>query len=108
EPTLFVDALEELPDVFDVRVAEREVVVAPVHPLAEALRTARQLRRVVRNRVAALLRKLVEAVLLDLGLRVEAELTLDTDLDPKALAIPAVLVALVESLQRLVALKDVL
>src|SRR4051794_19387571 len=42
EPAALVDDLQELPDVLDVRVAEGEVVVAPVHPLAEALTTARQ------------------------------------------------------------------
>ena len=36
EPAALVDDLQELPDVLDVRVAEGEVVVAPVHPLAEA------------------------------------------------------------------------
>ncbi len=40
EPAAFVDDLQELPDVLDVRVAEREVVVAPVHPLPEANRAA--------------------------------------------------------------------
>jgi hypothetical protein len=51
---------------------------------------------------------LVEAVLLDLALRVQPELVLDADLDPQALAVEPVLVALVEAAQRLVALEDVL
>ena len=52
--------------------------------------------------------KLVEAVLLDLPLGVQAELLLDADLDPQPLAVEAVLVALVEAAERLVALEDVL
>ena len=43
QPTSLVDDLEEPPDVFVVGVAEGEVVVPPVHPLAEALAAARQL-----------------------------------------------------------------
>src|SRR5215210_4733648 len=108
EPILGVDVLEEAPDVFDVRVGEREVVVAPVHPLAEALGTARELVRVPLDDLLALARELVEPVLLDLAFRVEAELLLDPDLDPEPLTVEAVLVALVEPLERLVALEDVL
>src|SRR5262249_6730562 len=80
----------------------------PVHPLAEALRAASQLARRPDDDVAALLGELLEAVLLDLPLRVQPELTLDADLDPQPLAVEAVLVALVEAPQRLVALEDVL
>src|SRR5213075_898506 len=108
EPAALVDELQEPPDVLDVRVAEREVVVAPVHPLAEALRGAREVAGIAHDDVAALAGELLQAVLLDLALRVEAELALDADLDPQALAIPAVLVALVEPARRLVALEDVL
>src|SRR5438046_1916691 len=43
QPAALVDDLQEAPDVLDVRIAERVVVVAPVHPLAEALRAPRQL-----------------------------------------------------------------
>src|SRR5262249_19301413 len=46
--------------------------------------------------------------LLDLALRVEPERALDAHLDPEALTVEAVLVALVEPAQRLVALEDVL
>ena len=35
EPAAIVDDPQEAPDVLDVRVGEREVVLAPVHPLAE-------------------------------------------------------------------------
>ena len=91
---------EHPPDVLDVRVAEREVVVAPVHPHAEALRSLRQssLGR-PDDDVAALAGELLEPVLLDLPLRVEPELVLDPDLDPEPLAVEAVLVALVEAAQ---------
>ena len=58
--------------------------------------------------VAALARELLEAVVLDLALRVQAERLLDADLDPQALAVEAVLEALVEAAHRLVALEDVL
>ena len=42
EPAALVDELQEPPDVLDVRVAEREVVLPPVHPLAEPDRALRQ------------------------------------------------------------------
>ena len=108
EPAARVHELEELPDVLDVRVAEREVVVAPVHPLPEALRAARQGRRRPDDDVAALPGERLEAVLLDLGLRVQPELALDADFDPEPLAVEAVLVALLEAAKPLVALEDVL
>ena len=108
QPAALVDDLQEAPDVLDVRVREREVVVAPVHPLAEALGRARELARRPLDDLAALGRELLQAVLLDLVLGVQPERLLDPDLDPQALAVPAVLVALVEALQRLVALEDVL
>src|SRR5262249_49273508 len=100
--------LEEPPDVLDVRVAEREVVVAPVHPLAEAPAAVRQLLRGLDDDVAAARRELLKPVLLDLPLRVEPERALDADLDPQALAVEPVLEALVEAAHRLVALEDVL
>ena len=90
-----MDALEEAPDVFDVRVAEREVVAAPVHPLAEPLRALGDVRRRLDDDLAAAARELGEAELLDLALGVQAQLALDADLDPEALAVEAVLVALV-------------
>src|SRR5436190_19278847 len=108
EPTLLVHVLEEPPDVFDVGVAEGEVIVAPVHPLAEASRAPRQLGGVAGNGVAALPRELGEAVLLDLALRVQSQRALDADLDPETLAVVAVLITLVESAERVVALEDVL
>src|SRR5262249_17481908 len=103
-----VDGLQHAPDVLDVRVAEGEVVLAPVHPLAEPDRAAGQRLRRPDDHVAATTCELLEAELLDLALRVETELALDADLDPQALAVEAVLVALVETAQRLVPLEDVL
>jgi hypothetical protein len=54
-----------------------------------------------RDPLFAALRELGEPVLLDFALRVEPELLLDLDLDPEALAVEAVLVALVEAAQAL-------
>ena len=64
--------------------------------------------RVLGDALLAAFGELGEAVFLDLALRVEPERLLDLDLDPEALAVEAVLVALVEAAQRLVALEDVL
>src|SRR5262249_39071470 len=64
--------------------------------------------REVRDGVPAFAGEPVDPVVLDLALRVQSELALDSDLDPKPLAVVAVLVALVEAANRLVALKDVL
>ena len=108
EPALVVHLLEHPPDVLDVRVAERVVVVPPVHPHAEPLRATGELPRVPDDGVAALRGELVEPVRLDLLLRVEAELVLDADLDPQALAVEPVLIALIEPAEALVALEDVL
>src|SRR5205823_6574812 len=108
EPASLVDDLEEAPDVLDVRVAEGEVVVAPIHPLAQALRAPGQLLRRPDDDVATALGELVEPVLLDLALRVQSELALHVDLDPQTLAVEAVLVALVKAAHRLVPLEDVL
>src|SRR5215212_3572067 len=99
---------EEPPDVLDVRVAEGEVVLAPVHPLPEPDRALGQRARGLDDDLAAAMCELGETEVLDFPLGVEPERPLDADLDPEALAVEAVLVALVESAQRLVALEDVL
>src|SRR6187200_2529524 len=106
QPALLLHRLQEAPVVLDVRVREREVVVAPVHPHAEPLRLARHHADVARDPLLAALGELGDAVLLDLALGVEAELLLDLDLDPQALAVEAVLVALVVTACGLVALED--
>ena len=108
EPAALVDELQEPPDVLDVRVAEREVVVPPVHPLTEPDRALGQRARGLDDHLAAAPSELGEPVLLDLALRVEPERALDADLDPEPLAVEPVLVALVVAAERLVALEDVL
>ena len=108
EPAAPVHLLEEHPDVLDVRVGERVVVVVPVHPLAEALRLLGLHLGEARDARLAPLGELGEPVLLDLALRVEPELLLDLDLDPEPLAVEAVLVALVVAAERLVALERIL
>ena len=108
QPAALVDRLQEPPDVLDVRVGERVVVVLPVHPHPEPARLLGDHLAVLRHALLAALGELGEPVLLDLALRVQAEAALDPDLDPEPLAVEAVLVALVEAAQRLVALEDVL
>src|SRR6266536_2726334 len=96
QPAALVDGLQERPDVRDVRVRERVVVVVPVHPHAEALGLLGDHLGVLRHALLAPGRELGEAVLLDVTLRVQAERLLDLDLDPEPLAVEPVLVALVE------------
>ena len=108
QPAAAVHLRQEAPDVLDVRVGERVVVAVPVHPHAEALRVLGDLLRERGDALATAGGELREAVLLDLALRVQAERLLDLDLDPQPLAVEAVLVALVEPAQRLVALEHVL
>src|SRR5919204_543928 len=108
EPPAIVHDLEEPPDVLDVGVAERVVVALPVHPLPESLGRPPELPGRPGDDLAAFGGELVEAVLLDLLLGVHAERLLDGDLDPQALAVPAVLVALVVAAQGLVAQEYVL
>ena len=100
--------LEEAPDVLDVRVGERVVVRVPVHPHPEPLRLLGDHLGEAGDAFAAAVGELREPVFLDLALRVEPERLLHLDLHPKALAVEAVLVALVEAAHRLVALEDVL
>src|SRR5581483_8038239 len=94
--------------VLDVRVRERVVVVVPVHPHPEPLRLPGDQLRVLGDALAAARGELGEAVLLDVALRVEPQRLLDLDLDPEALAVEAVLVALLAAAEGLVALEDVL
>src|SRR5205823_2566912 len=108
QPAAREDGLEEGPDVSDVRVRERVVVVAPVHPHPEPARLACDDLGVLRDPLLAALGELGQAVLLDLALRVEPERLLDLDFDPEPLAVESVLVALVEAAEGLVALEDVL
>ena len=108
EPAALVDVLQKTPDVADVRVREGVVVVVPVHPLAEPDRLTGLHLRELGDPFATTAGELGKAVFLDLTLRVQAEGLLDFDLDPEPLTVEAVLVALIEPVQRLVTLKDVL
>src|SRR5512133_4096731 len=93
QPAALVALLQETPDVLDVRVGERVVVVVPVHPHAEASALVGDDLRVLGDSLLAALGELRDPVLLDLPLRVQAELALDAHLDPETLAVEAVLVA---------------
>jgi hypothetical protein len=108
EPAALVHDSEEPPDVLDVRVGERVVVVPPVHPLPENLAPAGQLGCRPDDLLPALAGELGQAIGLDLLLRVQAELPFHADLDPEALAVEPVLVALVEAAHGTVALERVL
>src|SRR5206468_7507 len=108
QPAPAVDFLEEAPDVLDVRVAERVVVVVPVHPHAEPLRLLGLDLGEMCDALLAAFGELGDAVRLDVALRVEPERLLDLDLHPEPLAVEPVLVALVVAAQRLVALEGVL
>ena len=108
EPPSLVHELQEAPDVLDVRVAEREVVGSPVHPLTEADRALGQRLGRLHDHLPAAPREFRQPVLLDLALGVEPERALDPDLDPEPLAVEAVLVPLLVAAKRLVALEHVL
>src|SRR5690348_12144492 len=108
EPAALVTLLEEAPDVLDVRIRERVVVVVPVHPHAEAAALVGDDLGVLRDALLAAFGELRDPVLLDLALGVEPELTFGSDLHPEALAVEAVLVAELVPVERLVALEDVL
>src|SRR5439155_9128529 len=108
EPASLVRDLEEAPDVLDVRVREGVVVVVPVHPHAEPLRLLGDHLGEAGDPLLAARGELGDPVLLDLSFRVQPQGLLDLDLDPQALAVEPVLVALVEASKRLVALKHVL
>ena len=108
QPVALVTLPEEAPDVLDVGVGERVVVVVPVHPHPEAAALVGDDLGVLRHALLAALGELRDPVLLDLALGVEAELALDADLDPEALTVEAVLIPQLVPLQRLVALEHVL
>ena len=108
QPIAPVALLQKAPDVLDVRVRERVVVVVPVHPHPEPPGLVGDHLGVLRHALLAALGELGEPVLLDLALRVQAEASLDPDLDPEPLAVEPVLVTLVEAPKGLVALEHVL
>ena len=72
EPAALVDGFQEPPDVLDVRVRERVVVVVPVHPPAEAPVLLGDHLGELGDALAAARGELGEAVLLDVALRVQA------------------------------------
>ena len=108
QPAAFVADLEEVPDRVVILVRLRVVRVVPVHPEAEPLRLLRDHGGEAIDARLALLDEAVDAVLLDIALRAEAEFLLDLDLDPQPLAVEAVLVALAEALHRAPAQEQVL
>src|ERR671911_595282 len=108
QPAAVVHRLEKAPDVLDVRVGERVVAVRPVHPHSQAARLLGDHVGEMGDALLAALGELRNAVLLDLPFRVQPQRLLDLDLDPEALAVEAVLIALAEAAEGLVALKDVL
>ena len=106
-PLLMTD-LQEVPDGVVVLVRHRMVGIVPVHPVAQPDRLLGLDVREPPDSLLAQLDELVDAEFLDVGLGGHAEVFFDVDLDPQALAVEAVLVALLEALHRLVALKQVL
>src|SRR6476659_7201376 len=108
QPAARVDLFEEAPDVLDVRVGKREVVVSPVHPHPETLRLFGHHAGEMRDALLAALCELSQPVALDLSLRVEPQRLLHLDLDVQALRVEAVLVAKLVAPLRLVALEDIL
>jgi hypothetical protein len=99
---------QERPDRVVVLVRVRVVAVVPVHPVAEADRLLGLDGGELVDACLAQLDESVDPELLDLALVVEAELALDLDLDPQALAVEAVLVALPLAQHGVVALEEVL
>ena len=106
--SLLVADLEEVPDGVVVLVRHRMVRVVPVHPVAEPDRLLGLDVREPPDALLAEIDELIDAELLDVGLGGHAEVFLDVDLDPQALPVEAVLVALLEALHGLVALEEVL
>ena len=106
--SLLVADLEEVPDGVVVLVRHRMIRVVPVHPVAEPDRLLGLDVREPPDALLAEIDELVDAELLDVGLGGHAEVFLDVDLDPQALTVEAVLVALLEALHGLVALEEVL
>ena len=82
--------------------------VVPVHPHAEAGGLLGHARRVGQHALLAERDELGDAVVLDVALRGEAEVALDVDLDPQALAVEPVLVPLVLAEHRVEPLVEVL
>ncbi len=82
--------------------------IVPVHPVAQADRLLGLQRGKAQHPLLTQVDEAGQAVLLDVALGGEAQVALDVDLDPQALAVEAVLVALVVALHGVEALVDVL
>src|SRR4029077_6408341 len=108
QPAALLADLQDVPDVRDVVVGVRVVRVVPVHPLTEADGLLRDRLSGAIDARAARVGEPADAVRLDVPLAVQVQLALDLHLDPEALAVEAVLVALVLAEHGVVALIDVL
>ena len=108
DPAAPVTLLEEVPDRVVILVRHRVVGVVPVHPVPEPDRLARDRVGEPPDPRLAKLHEPVDAVLLDLALRLEAQVLLHLDLDPEPLAVEPVLVPLPVALHRPVAQEEVL
>ena len=100
--------LEEVPDGVVVLVRHGVVGVVPVHPVSEANRLASLDVGEPPHALLAQLHEFVDAEVLNVRLGLHTQISLDVDLDPQALPVKSILVALLEALHRLVALEDVL
>ena len=108
DPAALVAALQEVPDVFDVGVGMGVVGVVPVHPLTEANGLAGLDAGEGFDAGAAGVGEGFQAKGFDVALGVEAQVFFDFNLQPEALAVEAVLVALVVAAHGPVTLVDVL
>ena len=99
---------QKRPDRVVVLVRVGVVAVLPVHPHPEPLALLGLLRRKSVHARLAQLHEAVDPERLDLPLVVEAQLALDLDLDPQALAIEPVLETLALAEHRVIALVEVL
>src|SRR5919109_2892413 len=101
EPSLLLTRFEEIPDMLDVVVVHREIrgglslLVIPMHPLPKADGLLRNTLGEFFHTGAASAGELVQTVVHDVLLRVEAQLLLNLDLQPQPLAVEAVLPPLV-------------
>jgi hypothetical protein len=95
EPASLVAPLQEGPVVLDVGVGHGVVGVGPVHPLTQLLRLLRLDLGKVQHPFAAGAGETLQAIRLDLPLRVEAQGLLDFDFHPESLAVEPVLEALI-------------
>src|SRR6266508_502241 len=91
DPATLVAQLQEAPDAIVVLVGERIVGVVPVHPVAHALALLGDACGEAVYALLARVHKIGNAELFDLALGLEAQLLLDLDLDPQALAVEALL-----------------